>query len=116
MKKITTDLSAMYGAAHEHGMRVVALTVTPWGGFHRYYDASRAATTSELNHWIVAKQHDANAIDHVVRRSYPSSPAGTRKSFCERYATPFHDGIHFGPEGHKILAEALYREAFADCR
>ncbi|HEX7668037.1 MAG TPA: SGNH/GDSL hydrolase family protein, partial [Polyangiaceae bacterium] len=65
VKKITTDLSAMYVAAREHGLRVVAVTVTPWGGFSRYFTPARAATTAELNHWILA-QPAAGTVDFAV--------------------------------------------------
>jgi lysophospholipase L1-like esterase len=112
--KITDDLAAMYRAARERGLGVVAMTVAPWGGFHRYYNASRAATTAELNGWIVA-QRAANAIDFAVD-AHALLACGDPEVLCDRYAAPFHDGIHFGPEGHRRLAEALYADVFSDCR
>ena len=65
VERIEGDLSAMYAAAHEHHAAVVAITVAPWGGFHRYYNASRAATTAQVNRWIQS-QRDAGAVDFVV--------------------------------------------------
>jgi lysophospholipase L1-like esterase len=112
--KITTDLSAMYAAAHDQGLRVVALTVTPWGDFRRYYTPARGATTAELNHWILA-QKDAKRVDAAVD-AFPLLSCGDPERLCVRYALPFKDGLHFGPEGHKKLADALYREVFSDCR
>ena len=50
--KIKRDLSAMYGMAKDHGIRVVALTMPPWGGFKRYYNRRREASTLYLNQWI----------------------------------------------------------------
>ena len=112
--RIEGDLSAMYAAAHEGHVAVVALTVAPWGGFHRYYNPSRAATTAELNHWI-ASQRDAGAVDFVVD-AHTLLRCGDPDALCDRYTAPFHDGIHFGPEGHRRLAEALAADVFSDCQ
>jgi lysophospholipase L1-like esterase len=113
VKKIEADLSAMYAAARQRGLAVVAITVTPWGGFSRYYNASRAATTAELNRWILA-QPAARAVDRAVD-AHPLLSCGDPERLCERYAAPFRDGLHFGPEGHKKLAQALFDAAFSDC-
>lgn len=114
VKKIGADLSAMYAAAHLRGLRVVALTVTPWGGFSRYFTPARAATTTELNRFIVA-QRGNGAVDFVVD-AFPLLSCGNPDELCPEVATPFHDGLHFGPEGHRRLGEALFRDVFPDCR
>ena len=114
VEKITGDLSAMYAAAHAHGMRVVALTVAPWGGFRRYYSPARAATTAELNRWILSRPA-AGEVDAAVD-TYPLLSCGDPETLCDRYVPPFHDGLHFGLEGHKRIAAALYEQVFADCR
>ena len=50
--KIEADLEAMVNLAHGHGIAVVALTLPPWGGFKRYYNARRGASTLRINRWI----------------------------------------------------------------
>ncbi|HEY2405906.1 MAG TPA: GDSL-type esterase/lipase family protein [Polyangiaceae bacterium] len=112
--KIEADLSYMYGAAHARGMKVVALSVAPWGGFTRYFNESRAAATHALNAWILARPaaHEADAVVDA----FALLSCGNADLLCERYAPPFRDGIHFGPAGHELLGEALYRAAFSDCR
>jgi lysophospholipase L1-like esterase len=114
VEKIESDLSAMYRAAHGQGIKVVAMTVTPWGGFHRYYNASRAATTAALNRWIVGQQV-TRAVDYAID-AYPLLSCGNPEELCESDATPFKDGLHFGPAGHEKIAEALYTQVFSDCR
>ena len=109
--KIEADLSAMYSAARAHGLRVIAVTVSPWGGFKRYFTDARFATTEELNRWILGKGH--GGIDVVVD-SFPILACG--RSLCSELSAPFQDGLHFGPEGHRRLAEALMKSAFSDCR
>lgn len=110
--KIEADLTAMYRTARAHRMRVIAVTVTPWGGFHRYFTEARAATTAELNRWL-RSQPASKIVDRTID-AYPLLACG--QELCPKYQTPFRDGLHFGPEGHRRLADALYREAFPDCR
>jgi hypothetical protein len=50
--KIARDLESMYRSARNHGSKVLALTVAPWGGFRRYYNERRAVTTRELNEFV----------------------------------------------------------------
>ena len=112
--KIAKDLSAMYDAAHGHGAKVIALTVSPWGGFSRYFTEARGATTLELNRWIIAQQK-TGAADFVVD-TYPLLSCGQPEKLCDALAAPFHDGIHFGPAAHQKLADALFAAVFSDCR
>jgi lysophospholipase L1-like esterase len=111
--KIEQDLSLMYQAARGHGAQVVALTLAPWGGFTRYFNASRSAATLELNRWILA-QRGAGAVDAVVD-AYQLLSCGDATVLCPRYTPPFTDGLHFGVEGHRKLGEALFDQVFASC-
>jgi lysophospholipase L1-like esterase len=110
---IERDLTAMYEAAHQHGAKVVTITVTPWGGFTRYFNASRLATTLEVNRWILA-QRDSGAVDAAVD-AYPLLSCGDPTVLCPRFALPNRDGLHFGPEGHQVLGEQLFAQVFASC-
>ena len=111
--KIERDLDYMYEWGHDHGVQVIALTVAPWGGFKRYFNPSRAAATREVNAWIRA-QPEKGTVSHVVD-AYALLSCGDPESLCDRFFVPFKDGIHFGPEGHQVLGEALFRSAFSDC-
>ncbi len=111
--KIEQDLTLMYQTARQHAARVVALTVAPWGGFTRYFNASRSATTLELNRWITA-QRDAGTADAVID-AYTLLSCGDPTLICPRYQAPFKDGLHFGAEGHRKLGEALFDQVFASC-
>ena len=112
--KIERDLTSMYALAHEHGMKVVALTVAPWGGFKRYYNARRGASTHELNAWIKG-QHDTGAVDAVVD-AFGMLSCGNPNRLCPQYVKPFNDGLHFNAAAHRKLGEALHREVFSQCR
>jgi lysophospholipase L1-like esterase len=111
--KIEADLSSMYSTAKARGMKVVAITVAPWGGFKRYFNPSRAEATRAVNAWL-REQPAQGKVDQVVD-AYRLLSCGDPDVLCDRFFKPFKDGIHFGPDGHRLLGEALYRAAFSDC-
>jgi lysophospholipase L1-like esterase len=113
VKKIAADLTKIYAAGHQHGMKIVAMTVAPWGGFKLFFTEARGETTRELNRWIIA-QRGAGA-DFVVD-TYPLLSCGDPQTLCELFFEPFHDGLHFGPPAHQKLADALFETVFSDCR
>lgn len=112
--KISADLGLIYRGAKARGVRVIALTVTPWGGFNRYYNPRRAAATQQLNAWI-KEQQQLGLVDIVVDAN-PLLACGDSERLCAELSLPFRDGLHFGKLGHQRLGEALLRQAFADCR
>jgi lysophospholipase L1-like esterase len=111
--KISIDLSFMYEMARRHGMRVVAITVAPWGGFKKYFNPSRSAATLKLNDWIRA-QLEQKTVDYVVD-AYPLLSCGNAEELCPEVATPYKDGLHFGPVGHEKIGAALFEKVFSDC-
>jgi len=111
--KIETDLTFMITAAKERGVRVVVLTVAPWGGFTRYFNAKRSAATRELNAWILAQAEMKNIDVSVDAWSLLS--CGDAERLCPDYEPPFKDGLHFGAQGHEKLGQALYEAEFARC-
>lgn len=112
-EKIEGDLLRMYKAARAKGMRVVALTVAPWGGFTRYFNERRGKATRTLNTWIAA-QPAAKTVDHVVD-AFALLSCGEADKLCAKYTAPFKDGIHFGSGGHEALGKALFDKVFSDC-
>jgi lysophospholipase L1-like esterase len=110
---IEKDLTGMYELAHQHGVKVVAVTVTPWGGFTRYFNASRGAATLEVNRWILS-QRDTGKIEAAVD-AYSMLSCGDPAMLCPAFVPPFRDGLHFGPEAHRRLGEQLFAQVFASC-
>jgi lysophospholipase L1-like esterase len=109
--KIRADLAWMYRAARARGIAVVALTMPPWGGFKRYYNARREASTLAINEWIRDSAR-AGVIDAVVD-IFPLLSCGRPMHLCDRYGWP--DQVHWSAEGHRVVGEALHRSLFADC-
>ena len=112
-EKIEGDLLRMYKAAKGKNMKVVALTVAPWGGFTKYWSESRKKATALVNKWIAAQVPAKNA-DHVVD-AFALLSCGDADKLCPKYAEPYKDGLHFGKGGHEVLGKALHEKVFADC-
>lgn len=108
--KIEADLGQMYDWAKQGGAKVVAVAVTPWGGFTRYYNQRRGENTLRLNRWM--RDQVGERVDHFVD-AYALLACGER--LCPEFAEPYRDGIHFGRRGHEALGEALFSAVFSDC-
>ncbi len=110
--RIEAELLTIYRAARELGLETVAVTVSPWGGFTRYFNPRRSDNTRLLNAWILGQV--GSTLDHAVD-SYPLLSCGDPEKLCPQYETPRHDGLHPGAEGHALLGQLLHERAFADC-
>ncbi len=112
-EKIEADLTSIFTSAHSASLEVVAITVSPWGGFKKYWNERRGENTQLLNSWLLA-QVTSKHVDKVVD-SYSLLSCGDHNMLCPEYETRFHDGIHFGKIGHTLLGKRLAEQAFADC-
>jgi lysophospholipase L1-like esterase len=112
LARIQTDLGRMYDVSKRRGMQVVAFTVAPWAGFTRYWSPKRGADTLALNNWIRA-QTATGLVDSVVD-AHALMSCGEPDKLCPRWSQPY-DGLHFNPEGHRVLGAELFRRVFLDC-
>jgi lysophospholipase L1-like esterase len=111
--RIEGDLSGIYKTAKADGLEVIAVTVSPWGGFSKYWIPRRGENTKLLNSWILG-QVATGLVDKAVDSFAPLS-CGNPDVLCPEYESRFHDGLHPGEVGHKILGEKLAQEALSDC-
>ena len=111
--KIERDLAQIYERAHAGGTRVVAINVSPWGGFKRYFNKRRGAATLMVNAWLEQQQQEGN-VDYLVD-AYAVLSCGIPDRLCPHFEWPFKDGIHFGPSGHEVLGRQLVSAAFSTC-
>lgn len=109
LPKIQADLSRIFELLEGRGVTVVALTVTPWGGFKRWFTPERGRSTLSLNRWLLARS-DVTAID-----AYPLLSCGDPQKLCPELAAPYKDGLHFGKLGHEKLAKVLLEGPFRSC-
>lgn len=107
--KTKEHLAWLYRTGRERGLAVVATTVPPWGHMHGEHDL---AITRELNGWIGAQAALGNVARVVDVASVVSCDEST---LCDAFRRTPRDGIHWNDAGHEAVAEALYRDVFADC-
>lgn len=113
-RSIITDLDAMYRAAEGAGVSVIGVTLSPWAGYTRYYNAQRAAATGEVNAWIRG-QGSAGRLTFVLD-SHQLLACGDEGRLCADYElTWIRDGLHFNQAAHERLGEALISGVFSDC-
>lgn len=113
--KIQNDLSHMYATARARGLRVLAMTVAPWGGFTRYWSPKRRGTTLALNAWIreaPARGDVGGVVDAWALLSCGDAGSPPDK-LCPTFAR--RDGLHVTTDGQRKLGEALHARYFADC-
>jgi lysophospholipase L1-like esterase len=113
LPRIQGDLEKIYEALTARGTQVIAITVTPWGGFKRWYTEERGRNTLRLNHWILDRA--ANGVIADAVDAYPLLSCGDPEQLCPELAAPFKDGLHFGKLGQEKLAEALLAGPFRAC-
>ncbi len=108
--QIEADLARMYAAARARGVRVLALTVAPWGGFERFWSPRRRLTTLALNAWI--REAPARGSADVVVDAWALLSCGDPDKLCPDFAR--RDGLHVTTSGQRRLGAELARH-FADC-
>lgn len=113
LPRIEADLSHIYDTLKARGTDVVAITVTPWGDFKRWYTPERGQNTLRLNAWILDRA--ANGVIAEATDAYPLLSCGDPERLCPELAAPHKDGLHFGKLGHAKLAEALLAGPFRSC-
>ena len=106
--KIESDLSEMYAMAKTRGMKVVALTLPPWGGF-KGYDSARHQMTLDVNEWLRKGPADVTVVVDI----FPILSCGDANKLCRDYAWP--DQLHWGQKGHDVVGKELSAKVFADC-
>lgn len=111
--RIRGNLSYMYRTGRKRGLSVVALTIAPWGRL-RGVDDKRVQATEALNTWI-REQGTTGEVDQVVD-IHPSLSCGDSQLLCPKYRRFANDHIHWGTQGHEVVAQALAKHVFSDCR
>ena len=94
------NLQATYTALHNAGMKVVAVTLTPWKA-STYWEAAEQVVTDAVNTWIL---NTATNVDYRVD-AYTAleDVADTLKA-----AYDSGDGLHPNDAGYAALATAVY--------
>jgi hypothetical protein len=109
LASMQADLRAMYEGARARGVRVVALTVplfSPYSGHEKKMNERLAD--------FILEQPRTGAVSRAIDIR-PMLLCGQPQSLCKPYRHTPGDMIHWSDRGHEVVADALYREVFADC-
>jgi lysophospholipase L1-like esterase len=86
--------------AHEHGIRVIGATLTPYQGAS-YASATGEAAREALNTWIKTSGVFDAVIDFAPAVADPANPLTFAKSYNDR------DHLHPNDAGYKAMADAV---------
>jgi len=106
VEKIESDLSEMYSRAKNAGMRVIALTITPWKGSSGWSEECQRHT-EEVNQWILSKPENVDVTVDVYSALEDSGDPGAMRS---EYST--EGKLHPNAAGQRAIADAVYAKAY----
>ena len=117
LETIQKALLGMYEAAKEKGIRVIAVTVSPWGSYQernlKRFSKDVQEKTLMLNSWIRGLK-DKGIVD-AVADTYHRLVAQDGRSMKEEFRNfPKRkgDGLHPGPEGQKEIGRVVFEAAY----
>ena len=106
VERVERDLSEMYLRAKNAGMRVIALTITPWKGYSSWTEECQQHT-EEVNNWILSMPENVDvAVDVYSALEDPSNQGALRPE----YSAP--DKLHPNAAGQRVIADAVYAAAY----
>jgi lysophospholipase L1-like esterase len=99
-EEIIAGLRQIIARAHEHGIRVFGVTLTPFEGTISY-DAEGEAIRQAVNHWIRTTDAYDGIFDMDALVRDPEHPTRLQKAFDSG------DHIHPNPAGYKAMADSI---------
>lgn len=96
---IKNNLANMYKKAKDAGMRVIAVTITPWQD-HSSWTPEFQAKTEEINAWILSKPANVDVVvdAYAVLNAFSTKP------------------LHPNPAGQKAIGDAIYNAAYSSAQ
>lgn len=99
---IQGSLQSMYTAAHNAGMKVVALTITPFKGV-AWWTSGKQTIVDTVNTWIATS---ANYVDYVIDTFAVMEDPATPDTLLPAYDSGDH--LHPSSAGSQAIADAIY--------
>lgn len=106
---IIAAYAQMVDRARARGIRMIGATIMPYGASDYYHpDAANEADRAAINAWIRAPGHFDAVIDFDAITRDPAAPTRMRRD------VDLGDGLHPGPAGYAIMANAIPLSLFQD--
>lgn len=106
-ERVQDDLTNIYNYAKQQGLRVIALTITPWRGYQTW-NAQKQTNTDTVNGWI--RQRADGSIDVAVDGNQILSSQGDPARLNADYDSGDH--LHLNANGQAAFAIQIARQAF----
>ncbi|GEM_PF-4315802 len=105
---VMRDLQAMYDLAHRYHVRVIALTLPPWKGYHTW-SRRKQRNTDSINTWIRSYPRGVDVVvDIYSLLEDPHTPDMLNRRFQNG------DKLHPRGDGQYLIARAILAAAFTD--
>ena len=105
-QQLEQGLSRIADAAHQHGIKAIGATLTPYGGAS-YFSDKGEQIRKEVNDWIRASGTFDGVIDFAKITADPQNPAQFNPSYDSG------DHLHPGDAGYKAMGEGIDLRLFA---
>jgi len=105
-QQLELGLSQIANAAHQHGIRVIGATLTPYAGAG-YFSDKGEQVRKEVNDWIRTSRTFDGVIDFDKITSDPQNPA----HFSAQSDSGDH--LHPGDDGYKAMGDGIDLKLFA---
>jgi lysophospholipase L1-like esterase len=100
--RIEAAYSQMIERAHAHGIRVIGVTIMPYGGSKYYHPGPESeADRQAINAWIREAGHFDAVVDFDKLTRDPTHPDHLLPAYDSG------DGLHPGPVGYKAMGDAI---------
>ena len=86
--------------AHEHGVRIIGATLTPYDGAF-YATPAGEQVREDLNHWIMTSGAFDGVIDFAAAIADPNDPLAIDRRYNDT------DHLHPNDAGYKVLGDAI---------
>ncbi len=111
-KQVITDLKTIYAAAKRlthHRIRVIAVTLSPWGGYATW-TPQKQRHTREINRFIMSRPVNTDvSVDIYQRLMHPVHRHRMKSAYYAK-----GDPLHPRGLGQKKIALTIYQTAFED--
>ena len=102
---VESNLQAMYSKAHEAGVRVIAVSISPFKGASVWSEAKQAVL-DEVNNWIASTARDVD--DRIDVYSELEDPANS-DTLLPAYDSGDH--VHLALAGYQLVGDTIYKGA-----
>ncbi|GEM_PF-1510699 len=105
---VKRDLQAIYDEAHDQGLRVIAVTISPWKNYETW-TIKKQANTEYINEWILSYPRNVDVVVNIYDILEDNNNPGCLRNDCRDA-----DRLHPRYKGQRIIGKQIFTTAFTD--